>query len=408
VEQSADVIHDPDALRRLVAERTFDLRSLDLAGFRRWLDLHLPYWQADAVFAQRARIRDLRTAHPELDRLKRTMRRAERADAANPKAARLGEVEKALRNAGKAIAGLTAAFERADDHSRPALEAKRESFQYRARILEQEWAELARGSPERQSLLRAAADYDRLRAVIGLDQEEARLRTLLTEKGRRAGDAGEQFAERARAITLRHIVPGVGADGCDVRVLSSVRLGTAGVELDFVVVRRPPGPPEPVEVLAIVEAKRNINDLAHGFVRRQVDLIWLTVDTGAYDPATQRTGHFTSGHFDRPGVHWQDGQAFLFRPESFRRFAREAGTGFFLGRLYLVTRPGPIWGVSSAALAQISFRAATDVDWNPDDDDYLTRFHNWCRSLARSVETPYVLSLYMADAARCRQLLVVT
>src|SRR5262245_19914110 len=107
VEQPADVIHDPAGLRRLVAERTFDLRTLDLPGFRRWLDLQLPHWQADAVFAQRARIRDLNRAHPEPRRLKREVRRAAEVDAATPQAARLGEVEKALRNAAKAIAGLT-------------------------------------------------------------------------------------------------------------------------------------------------------------------------------------------------------------------------------------------------------------------------------------------------------------
>jgi hypothetical protein len=406
VEHTADVIRDPDALRRLVAERTFDLRALDLLCFRRWVSVQFPYWQADPLFAQRARIRDLRKAHPELRRLKREMRRAAEADAATPQAARLGEVEKTLRNAEKAVAGLTSALEHADDATRLALEAKREAFRRRLRNLEEEWAQLARSSPERQCLLRAAADYDRLRSAIGLDHEEARLRELLTEKGRRAGDAGEQFEERARAITVRHIVPEVGADGGDLHVLNGVRLGAAGVELDFAVVRRPAGPDESVEVLAVVEAKRNINDLAHGFRRRQVDLAWLTGDAGAYDPADHRTGHFTSGDFDRPAVHWQDGQAFLFGPGSFQLFAREMVNGHFLSRLYLVTRAGPIWGVSGAALARISFRAATDVDWNPDDESYLSRFHAWCRSIAGPVETPEVLKTYLADVDRCRQIIV--
>jgi hypothetical protein len=406
VEQTADVIRDPDALRRLVAERTFDLRALDLPGFRRWVSVQFPYWQADPVFAQRARIRDLRKAHPELRRLKREMRRAAEADAATPQAARLGEVEKKLRNAEKAVAGLTAALEHADDATRLALEAKREAFRRRLRNLEEEWAQLVRSSPEQQSLFRAAADYDRLRSAIGLDHEEARLRELLTEKGRRAGDAGEQFEERARAITVRHIVPDVGADGGDLHVLNGVRLGAAGVELDFAVVRRPAGRDQPVEVLAIVEAKRNINDLAHGFLRRQVDLAWLTGDAGAYDPAAHRTGHFTSGDFDRPAVHWQDGQAFLFGPGSFLLFAREATNGRFLGQLYLVTRAGPIWGVSAVSLSRIAHRAATDERWDLENDDYVQRLIAWCRSLAGPIETPDVLRLYAADPRACRQLLI--
>jgi hypothetical protein len=406
VDQTADVIRDPDTLRRLVAERTFDLRALDWSGFRRWLDLQLPYWQADSVFAQRARIRDLYKAHPELRRLRRELRRAVEADAATPHATRLGEVEQALRNAVKAIAGLTAALERADERNRPALEAKRESFRTRLRNLEEEWARLVRSSPERQSLLRAAANYDRLRAAIGLDHEEARLRELLTKKGRRTGNAGEQFEEQARAITVRHIVPELGTDGNDLHVLNGVRLGAAGVELDFAVVRRPASADEPVEVLAIVEAKRNINDLAHGFLRRQVDLAWLTGDAGTYDPAAHRTGHFTTGEFDRPAVHWRDGQAFLFAPGSFRLFARETVSGYYLSRLYLVTRAGPVWGVSGAALARISFRVATDVDWDPEDEEYFTRIHDWCRPLAGPLETPDVLRMYMGDADRCRQVIV--
>ena len=48
------------ALRRLLHEQTFDLRSLDLEGFRGWLDRQLVRWREDPVFLQRARIRDLR------------------------------------------------------------------------------------------------------------------------------------------------------------------------------------------------------------------------------------------------------------------------------------------------------------------------------------------------------------
>ena len=35
---------------------------------------------------------------------------------------------------------------------------------------------------------------------------------------------------------------------------------------------------------------------AHGFVRRQIDLAWLTGDWARYDATAQRTGHFRTGH----------------------------------------------------------------------------------------------------------------
>src|SRR4051794_41918216 len=55
---------------------TFDLRTLDLAGFRRWLNLHLARWASDPAFVQRARVRDLRRAHPDLRPLEEDHRRA--------------------------------------------------------------------------------------------------------------------------------------------------------------------------------------------------------------------------------------------------------------------------------------------------------------------------------------------
>ena len=117
------------------------------------------------------------------------------------------------------------------------------------------------------------------------------------------------------------------------------------MELDIAIVHRPGGPDAPVEVLTVVEAKRNINDLAHGFLRRQIDLAWLTGDRAAYDAAEHRTGTFTEGHFDRPAVHWQDGRAYLFDPGSFARFRRDE-SGYFRDGLNLVSRAGPIWGLS--------------------------------------------------------------
>src|SRR5947199_4580927 len=96
-------------LLRLLREHTFDLRGLDLAGFRRWLDGHLARWQNDPVFVQRTRVRDLRRAHPDLHVLEEEHRRAARAEAASPQSPRLRRLERELLDTGKAVAGLTAA-----------------------------------------------------------------------------------------------------------------------------------------------------------------------------------------------------------------------------------------------------------------------------------------------------------
>jgi hypothetical protein len=385
---------------------TFDLRTLDLPGFRRWLDAQMARWQDDPVFVQRTRIRELRRAHPRLRQLESERRQAEAADAATPAAGRLAEVDRRLRATMKAIAGLTGALASSPAERKPSLTAKRAAFQVREQALSHERDQLVQQSPTRQQLLRLNQLLDDCRASIGLDREQAHLAELIQARGRRAGQAGAAFEREAIAITQNRILPQFNPRDGGLQVLRGVRLGAAGVELDFAIVYRP-GADEPVEVRGVVEVKRNINDLAHGFLRRQIDLTWLTRDVCRYDPAAFRTGHFRTGHFDRPAVHWQDGQPFVFAPQSFRRFTRDPDSDYYLDALYLVTRAGLIWGASSAALNRIAARIATDEDWDPGNEPFLSRLFDWCRSLTGPVETPDVMSLLTATPERLRHVWMV-
>jgi hypothetical protein len=382
------VVSDPDALRGWLSEQTFDLRGLDPAGFRRWLGARLDRWQSDPVFVLRTRIRDLRKAHPELRRLEREYRRAEAADAATPQAARLRDLGRELHNTDKAIAGL----------SRAGDPAKLDAFRTTRARLEAERDALVASSPGRQELLRLAAELAALRAAIGLDRLEADLAAAQTGRGRLSGRSGESFEDVARAMASDHLCePGT-------RLLRGVRLGTARTEFDLLVARVADN--GTADVVAVVEAKRNPNDLARGFLHRQADLAWLTGERDRYDPADYRTKTFPTGHFDRPSEHREEGTAVRFVPSSFRRFRRDPASGFFLHALHLVTRIGPLWGVSGNALSRIAARVATDEDWNPDDTGYLEVLRAWCQSLAGPIETPDMVRLY-ANAAGSGRLLAV-
>lgn len=354
---SAEVTRGVRAIRRLLREQTCDLRGLDVPAFRRWLDERLAHWRHDPVFAQQRRIRDLRHAHPELRRLERERRRAAAADAAAPSFARLQALEQERGNAAKAITGLTAALHRATSTQRPALQRKLHDFQARRAALDAEQARLLRSSPERQALLRLDAELHQLRAALGLDREEASLNKLLKQQGRRSGRSGASFEQASREWTRTLIVPELTRG--NVRVLSGVTLGAARVEFDQLVVRTMLD--GPVEVLAVVEVKRNINDLAHGFLQRLENLAWLTGDTRGYDPQTYRTRHFRTGHFDREALHAEGQETFRFTRDSFRRFRRDA-VGLIPDRLYFVTRTGPLWGLSAAALARLRHRVATEEE----------------------------------------------
>jgi hypothetical protein len=413
VTSPANITRGIRALRHLLQEETLDLRGLDVADFRRWLDLHLARWHNDQVFMRRARIRNLRRAHPRLRTLEEEHRHAVTADAASGPFSRLRWLDQELIDTAKAVAELTGALSRAGLDRRPALRQKLEGFQAAQQALRDEQEQLIRASPQRQTLLRIHAALERFRAAIGLDREEAHLARLLQEQGRRAGHAGASFARLAGMLAQSHIVPDLlrggtrGGAAERVRVLQQVTFGATRTELDQLIIRQPRRRGQPVEVLAVVEIKRNVNDLAHGFRHRQENLAWLTGDTSHYDPALCRTRSFPSGHFDREAVHQQDGEPFVFAPSSFRRLRRDRATNLFLDRLYFITRTGKLWGVSQATLARIGFRVATDEGWEPDNDEYLRRLLRWCRSLAESVETPDVLQRYTATPKRGRQILLV-
>ncbi|MEW5925863.1 MAG: hypothetical protein AB1941_00080 [Gemmatimonadota bacterium] len=405
---SVPVARGAAELHRLLRERTLDLRTLDAGGFRRWLALHLARWERDPAFVQRTRIREIRRAHPRLRALETELRAAEAADRASPVSERLGRVEHELAGAGRAVAGLEGALEQAAPEKRAALRRKLDGFRARRTALGQELEDLTRSSAERQALLRVRTELASLRAAAGLDAEETRLRGLLRSRGQGSGRRGAAFEELAAELTRIHVLPGLRDDGTDgePRVLRGVTLGAARMELDQVVVRAGAGPGEPVEVLAVVEVKRGLNDLAHGFRMRQENLAWLTGGEGGPDPAAYRTRGFPAGRFDRPALHAEGGESWRFGPGSFRRFRRDPATGLFLDGLYLVTREGPVWGVGGSALARIACRVATDSRWDPASEAYLAGLLEWCRSLARPVETPDVLRTYAAEQF-ARQVLVV-
>jgi hypothetical protein len=393
-------------LHALLREKARDLRFLDLAGFRSWLAEARERWSTDPVFVQRARIRDLRRAHPPLRAREREYRRALAADAASPHRARLDALEQELLDLERAVFGLMVALHRAPPEERPARQQKLEAYQARRQAAQDEWARRLQDSPERQALLRAQEQLDGYRAEIGLDHEEAQLDRLLSQQGRRSGRGGASFERQAAALAEERLATDF-TPGRGLRFLRGVTLGAARVELDLVLIRRPSRDEQPVEVLAVVEVKRNINDLAHGFQLRQENLAWLTGDASGYDPRQYRTRTFPSGHFDREAAHTEQGETFRFDRRSFRRFHRDATSHLFLDRLSFITRGGTMWGASSAALARISARVASDEAWAPEDDAYLEKLLAWCRSLAEDVEAPDVLRLYTATPRRARQVLIV-
>ena len=136
-----------------------------------------------------------------------------------------------------------------------------------------------------------------------------------------------------------------------------------------------------VDVLAVVECKRNPDDVARGFHARQTTLGWLAGSN--YDPEDWRNKRHPTGHFAR-GFHpvrlatrvgvtgedaaaaakerfGEDGSAFALTRQSFRRFrgSDADGGGFFLRGLWFITRARTMTGMDAKVRAT-RFRATRD------------------------------------------------
>jgi hypothetical protein len=168
-----------------------------VAQFPRWLERHLAHWGRDPAFHQRSRIRDLRRAHPQIRALEEERRRAQAEDRSSPLFPRLEAVARDLSGADKAVAGLTYALATADAAGRERLALKLESFRERAAHLRREERALTRASETRLVIERLTTRLGELRAALGLDREEARLRELQRKKGRSTGRSGAAFEEVA-------------------------------------------------------------------------------------------------------------------------------------------------------------------------------------------------------------------
>ncbi len=326
-------------------ERTHDLRCQDLAGFKKWLTVRLASWERDPVFQQRARIRDLRQHHPPLLQLEKRLRDALKCEREPPR-----QLQHELGKARHAEAGLSAALPRY-----PYLEGRLAWFRERIRRLEQE-LQAVRGP-----ILGLESQIAELKRELGLDQEEARLAELLRKPQRQ----GQRFEAEALTITRRELE----AD----TILTGVTLGAADTEFDQVLLRAG-------KVVAIVEVKRNPNDLARGWQKRHESLAWLKGELE--DPDRFRTASHPTGRFEGYGD---------FDRDSFAN----------VRDLYLISRLGPLWGADGRALARMAFRLSTDERCRPDEG-----LRQWCLGLTHAWETPDLLDLYAGDPGLAVKLLL--
>jgi hypothetical protein len=379
-----------------------------LDEFRDWLAARIAEHQRNPVFVQQCRVRDLIRSHRlALRRHEDAVRRARTAYDASPHRQRLEQLAARLDGLERAVAGLTEAVEaqRADPRKLAAFRIERNQVQA-------EHQALAESMPEKIRLDQAEASLIRLRDAIGLSAAESQLNELRRQRGGRLVKSGRRFESVAERAVWDLLVPIVPPAAGPLLYLTGVTLGSARMELDGVLATLPADdgddPDRVVDVLALVEAKRNPNDVAKGFRIRQDNLAWLTGERGRYDADSYRTRTFKQGHFDRPAAHTQGGRTYRFDVTSFHRFERDPQSGCFLRGLCFVVADRPLVGVGTAQLGRVMHRLAGDPKFDLSRDSVVHRYHAWVRAMTDPMPTRDVLELYAAKDALARQIVFVT
>ena len=132
------------------------------------------------------------------------------------------------------------------------------------------------------------------------------------------------------------------------------------------------------KVLAVVEAKANVDDIGDAFQSYNKALLWLSGLKDYYDPVLRRTKNYPSGHFDKPLQYTYNGDIMLFTTKSFSDYmvtdsstlhalqAEERYLGFFLKSLFFVTKEGRIdcFPSKHSSWAMNYIATSTDFDLN--------------------------------------------
>ena len=391
-----------DVLRETIAGCPIDLKTASLDEFREWLRLRIEEHSRQPAFRQQLAIRDLiRENRDKLRRRERNLEKAEVAYQAHANRSALEQLASKIEGLERAVAGLTEAVAegRADAD-------KLRDFQQQLNNAYEQYSDLIDITPERKKRDRAATSLTKFREEIGLADAERTLAEMRRQRGGQVGRSGRAFESVTEEAIRREVFPDL-ADADRLDYLSGVTLGSAKAELDGVIISRETSP-ETANVLAIVEAKRNINDLAEGFLMRQENLAWLTGDTGGYDEAEYRTRVYESGHFDSVSEHAEDGETARFDTSSFRAFERDCTSGHFLNGLYFATRDRPLMGVTPGELARILHRVASDPNFDFDRPTVLRRYHKWAREMVGSFQTVDLLRIYATDPQLADHILLIT
>lgn len=384
-----------------------DFKTIDCSQFTQWLTQQINYKQQDQIFIHRCQIRDIQKRNlAELLQFREKIRIATNQWQNSLYRSRLEELTNKKANTTKAIAGLEGALAKTTDNIRSQqLTIKLKAYQNDLVAIQSEEQKLLGLTPEKKALEQIQQQYTLFQEQIGLKTLETELQKLTLALGKQAGQTGAQFEEDALQCVQQYILPWVSPPkNPNIKILSKVKLGCARAELDYVIVLVPPS--GAVDVLAIIEAKRNPNDIAGGFITRQENLAWFTGDYAGYDPEKYRTHEYRDGHFSKTAYHKEHGYDFAFNKESFQHFNRNSA-GYFLNRLFFISLDRYLIGMNVDELNRLMYRISTDIEFDLNDPHYIENLLVWVRGILLPLQTPQILNFYCQSESLSRQIIFI-
>jgi len=233
-----------------------------------------------------------------------------------------------------------------------------------------------------QEYERAMAEYSKIAAEVGLTSAQQFQTDAQKDSGSGRNNRGKSFESQAVEIVRNCLLPYLAEKHNvpveEMIIVQNIRLGMASAngstaEIDSFVCIRNGACPKPkgthVIVLAIVEVKRNPDDIGHAFVNYQAPLAWLTGTSDPTDTARWICKTYPKGIFDRPFIQVHQNEPLVFTQDSFKKLRSrpitsimppdmqssfEASTGsklHFVDDLYFIVKDGPIDCMISRSVA---------------------------------------------------------
>ncbi|NUM33478.1 MAG: hypothetical protein HUU50_02960 [Candidatus Brocadiae bacterium] len=394
-----------DDFQAFIKKNSLDFFSMSIEDFSLWLQKQVTRQSTDLDFAKRSEIRDLHSQYRnQFYPLWGALKKAQSEWQGSGKRLAWEFLEKKILGSQKAIEGLSQAIEKKMGEKRLECIAKLELYQKDLECLKKEQKIMLDSLAEKHALDKAEKELWNFKEKIGLNQKEKELEDILYAQAQRTTSAGANFEALSREAIEKHIIPSVAKNltkeqKASLRILSNVTLGCARAEIDYLVVL----PDEKnTRVLAIIEVKRNINDIAWGFLIKQENIAWFTGDVNAYSAESYRTHIFQEGHFNKVVYHEEEGKRLSFDQSSFAAFKREGK--YFIDDLFFITDARPLLGMLSSDYRKFIYRISTDMNFDLENKEYLQDLLAWIRSFISPIQTRNILELYATRETWAKQI----